>query len=126
MSYIAKELLVDCSTPDEFCFSLWCAECGRIWKSKPIRFSKAGIKPQTEGKQVVFRTLYKREKEAAWNRAVQEAEKIFSRCPICMRLVCDHCFLVCEDLDMCTSCARRLQEYGEPVSRTEENKICFL
>ncbi len=112
----AKEMLMDCSTNDEFCFSLRCAECGEVWKSRIIRFSKAGIMPTSEGKRVVFDILYKREKEDARMRAAAQAEKMFNQCPICQRLVCDHCFLVCDDLDMCTVCAHRLQEQGEPVA----------
>lgn len=119
MNHITRELLLDCSTADTFCFSMRCAECGEVWKSRPIRFSKAGIQPETEGKRVVFDTLRKREKEAALIRAVEQAEKTFSLCPICRRLVCDHCFLVCEDLDMCAACARRLQEQGEPVAQRD-------
>ena len=42
MEYITKKDLIDCSTPDEFCFSLCCMECKTVWKSTPIRFSKAG------------------------------------------------------------------------------------
>lgn len=116
MSHITKELLQDCSTPDEFIFSMRCAECGGLWKSKPIRFSRAGVKPQTEGKRVIFETLYQREKAAALLRAVTEAQGAFSQCPICRRLVCDRCFMVCDELDMCVSCANRLQERGEPVA----------
>lgn len=115
MNHVAKELLLDCSTPDTFCFSMRCAECGEAWESRPIRFSRAGIKPGTAGKRIVFDTLYQREKDAALIRAAEQAEKTFSLCPICRRLVCDHCFLVCDDLDMCAACARQLQEQGEPV-----------
>ena len=42
MEYITKKDLIDCSTPDEFCFSLCCMECKTVWKSTPIRFSRAG------------------------------------------------------------------------------------
>ena len=116
MSHITKELLQDCSTRDEFCFSLHCAECGEKWESTPIRFSKAGIKPETEGKRIVFDTLYQKEKIAARERAMNEASKMFSLCPICRRLVCDHCFMICEDLDMCQACAKSLEEEGECVA----------
>lgn len=115
MSYIAKELLLDCSTAEEFCFSLRCAECKEVWKSTPVRFSKAGIVPATEGKKIIFDTLYRREKEAALNRAIAEAEQRFNKCPICHRFVCDHCFLICDDLDMCQSCANSLEERGEYI-----------
>lgn len=115
MSHIAKEILQDCSTPDEFIFSLRCAECGGIWKSKSVRFSRAGVIPKTEGKRVIFETLYRQEKANALLWAVKEAEDAFSQCPICRRLVCDHCFLICDELDMCVSCAKGLQEPGAPV-----------
>ena len=119
MSHIAKELLIDCSTQDAFSFSFRCAVCGEVWKSKPIRFSKSGIQPGTRGKQVVFDTLYQREKEAALRRAASEAAGAFNTCPICRRLVCDCCFMICDDLDMCQSCADSLQEKGELVSSRE-------
>lgn len=119
MGYIDKELLLDCSTPDRFCFYLRCERCGEVWKSKAVRFSKAGVIPDTKGKRIIFDALYRREKDIALNKAVIEAEKFFSRCPICHSLVCDHCFLVCEDLDMCISCAEILKETGEPVLKRE-------
>lgn len=115
MCKISKEILTDCSTPNEFCFSLRCAECGEEWKSTPVPFSKAGIIPESEGKKVIFETLYQQEKSAALFRAVAEATGVFNTCPICKELVCDHCFLICKDLDMCRSCAERLDEQGECV-----------
>lgn len=117
MCRIETELLQDCSTQSEFIFSLRCAECGSVWRSKSVRFSRAGVMASSEGKRVIFDTLYKREKEAALQRAAGEAEKVFNRCPICHRLVCDYCFLICEELDMCVSCATRLKEHGSPVAR---------
>ena len=59
--------------------------------------------------------LTKKEKEDALNKAVDEAVGAFNRCPVCHHLVCDHCFMICDDIDMCSSCATRLQERGEPV-----------
>ena len=115
MSHIAKELLQDCSTQDEFSYSLRCAQCGETWKSRPSRFSKAGVQPESKGKRVVFDILYRREQESAQEKAVAEAAAIFNLCPICHRLVCDHCFLICDDLDMCQSCADDLMEKGEFV-----------
>lgn len=115
MRHISKELLTDKSGPESFCFSRHCAECGRVWNSTPIRFSKAGIRPETEGKEIIFAALYKREKEIALEKAVEESINAFNQCPICKRLVCDGCFLICDDLDLCASCAATLQERGEPV-----------
>ena len=48
--------------------------------------------------RAVFRTLYEREREAAREKAAAEASEIFSQCPVCVRLVCNRCFLICEDL----------------------------
>lgn len=120
MCQIVTELLQDCSTQNEFIFSLRCAECGSVWKSKPVRFSRADVIPLTEGKRVIFDTLYKREKAAALEMAAQKAGEVFSQCPICHRLVCDRCFLICEELDMCVSCANHLKEHGSPVMQGEQ------
>ena len=96
MEYITKKDLIDCSTPDEICFSLCCMECKTVWKSTSIRFSRAGKKPENENRKIIYDTLYAREKE-------------------CKRLVCDHCFLICDDLDMCVQCAAKLNERGTVV-----------
>ena len=115
MRHVTKEHLKDCSTADGFCFSMECADCGKVWNSTPVLFSRAGVNPPTEGKQVIFDILYEKEKETALHKAVEEAVGAFNRCPICGRLVCDYCFMICDDIDMCSSCATRLQERGEPV-----------
>ena len=115
MEYITKKDLIDCSTPDEFCFSLCCMECKTVWKSTPIRFSRAGKKPENENRKIIYDTLYAREKELAFQKAVNQAKEIFNICPICKRLVCDHCFLICDDLDMCVQCATKLNEKGTVV-----------
>ena len=73
MKQIIKEAMGDCSTIEEFRFFLRCQECGRTWHSSPVRFSKAGTKPETEGMRTVFRTLYEREREAAREKAAAEA-----------------------------------------------------
>lgn len=56
-------------------------------------------------------------------RAVKEAEKVFNLCPICNRIVCDYCFLICDDIDLCSSCASRLKETGSPVAEQKESSI---
>ena len=105
MRKVMKDAMEDCSTPEEFRFQLHCAECGRTWNSRSLSFSKAGRAPKTEGKRIIFQTLYKREWEAAREKAAAKASQGFNLCPVCGRLVCDRCFLICEDLDMCVSCA---------------------
>ena len=115
MEYITKKDLIDCSTPDEICFSLCCMECKTVWKSTSIRFSRAGKKPENENRKIIYDTLYAREKDLAFQKALNQAKEIFNICPICKRLVCDHCFLICEDLDMCVQCAAKLNERGTVV-----------
>ena len=95
MKRVGKEAMGDCSTVEEFRFLVRCQECGGIWHSTPIRFSKAGAEPEPEGMRTIFRTLYEREREAAREMAAAEAAEIFSYCPVCGRLVCDRCFLIC-------------------------------
>lgn len=115
MRRIIKASMEDISSMQRFQFSLRCAVCGSLWESQPARFSKAGMQPESEGKRVIFQALYQREREDVFERAATEAMEYFSLCPICKRLVCDRCFLLGEDIDLCTDCAAFLQEHGEPV-----------
>ena len=80
LSYIMNGMLSDQSTQEEFRFSVCCSECGNEWTCKNVRFSKAGIKPESEHKRVIYKTLYEKEKEAALNRALAQAEEMFSKC----------------------------------------------
>lgn len=107
MKRVMKEAMGDCSTTGEFRFLVRCQECGRTWHSSPVRFSKAGAEPETEGMRTIFHALYEQEREAAREKAAAEASEIFSRCPVCGRLVCDRCFLICEDLDLCMPARKR-------------------
>ena len=116
MKRVVKEAMGDCSTVDEFRFLVRFQECGGIWHSTPIRFSKAGAEPESEGMRTILRTLYEREREAAREMAAAEAAEIFNYCPVCGRLVCDRCFLICEDLDLCIACAKALQVRGDVVA----------
>ena len=109
------ERLIDRSDQNSFCSALRCESCGKTWVSQPVKFSKENVAPATEGKKVVFSVLYEREREQARQKAAQNASYHFNLCPICGQMVCNDCFLVCEDLDMCKSCAERLHEKGEPV-----------
>ena len=116
MKRVVKEAMGDCSTVEEFRFLVRCQECGGIWHSSPIRFSKAGAEPESEGMRTILRTLYEREREAAREMAAAEAAEIFNYCPVCGRLVCDRCFLICEDLDLCIACAKALRVRGDVVA----------
>lgn len=116
MEQALKDYMEDCSNERQFQFQIRCELCGSIWKSKPIAFSHADVIPKTEGKRVIYQALYQREKAAAYDIAVKEAREVFSRCPICKHLVCDQCFFLCDEIEMCKNCAVELQETGIPVA----------
>ena len=116
MKQLIREHLIDCSDQEKFVFNLICPECGKVWQSTPVGFSKAEEDPRTESKQVVFYLLYEREKKRAFDKAVEEAVHFFNLCPLCERLVCNNCFLICKEIDVCRRCAEWLQETGEQVS----------
>ena len=115
MKHTIKTHLVDRSDRERFCFSLTCKECGSEWMSTPVRFSKAGETPPTEAKRMISEALYQREHAQAMEHALCEAVQHFNICPLCHGLVCNYCFIICDDLDMCRSCANDLQEKGEVV-----------
>ena len=116
MKQIIREHLIDCSDQEKFVYNLICPECGKVWQSTPVAFSRAGEEPRTESKKVISYLVYEREKQRARARAVEEAVHFFNICPLCERLVCNNCFLICQDIDMCLRCAEHLQESGEKVS----------
>ena len=119
VSRVVKQLveliLENLSTRDVFLFRIQCGACGRAYDSRSIRFSKAGTPPQTKEKQILFDAIYEQELRGARQLAVQETAEQFNYCPICKQVVCNSCFLICEDLDMCRQCASRLHEEGIPV-----------
>jgi hypothetical protein len=116
MKHVIRTHLTDRSDQEKFCFSLVCKECGSEWRSTPIRFSKAGENASTEERRIILKMLYEREHAAALENAAEEAKNYFNICPHCGKMVCDDCFLICEDLDICRSCAESLKETGEPIS----------
>ena len=115
MKQLVDMLLENLSTQDVFLFRIACSACGTEYGGKQVRFSKAGITPPTEGKRIIFETCYEQEFRAARQTAIRDAAEHLNYCPICKRLVCNRCFLICEDLDMCKQCAAHLEEAGSPV-----------
>ena len=63
-----------------------------------------------------FPEISAQELQDARNIAIRSAAEHMNYCPICKRLVCNQCFLLCDDLDMCTECAAKLQQQGQPVA----------
>ena len=103
------------STKDVFLFRIACSICGTEYGNKPVRFSKANIVPSSETKKIIYNAVYEQEYNAARQSAVRVAAEHMNYCPICKQLVCNRCFLICEDLDMCKKCAAKLNESGSPV-----------
>jgi len=108
-------MLENLSTEDVFRFHIACGACGKEYGNKPIRFSKAEVIPQTPKKAALYEILYAQELQTAKLSAVRDAAEHLNYCPICKRLVCNRCFLICEDLDMCKQCASAMEETGIPV-----------
>ena len=115
MRKLVEEKLENLSTKDLFRFRVVCESCGAEYGNKAIRFSKADKSPETHGKQIIYDTLYEQELKAARQVAVRNAAEHMNYCPICKRLVCNQCFLICDDLDMCKQCAAELEQQGTPV-----------
>ena len=108
-------IMQDLSDKDRFVFSVECAVCGKKWTSTPEAFSKAGEHTVIIAKEIALRTLYQHEKQQAALNAVNEAKSSFNFCPVCKTLVCDSCFMICDDTDICINCAQTLHFHGEPV-----------
>ena len=115
MKKLVERVLEDLSTKEVFLFQIRCASCTRDYTSKPVKFSKANVVPPTKEKQVLYNAVYEQELRIVRNNAVNYAAEHFNYCPICKQLVCNRCFLICEDLDMCRQCADHLKESGVPV-----------
>ena len=115
MKKLIERMLENLSTRDVFLFRIACGACGKEYGNKPIRFSKAEVIPQTPKKAALYEVLYAQELETARLSAVRDAAEHLNYCPICKRLVCNRCFLICEDLDMCIQCASAMEETGTPV-----------
>lgn len=105
----------DLSDKNRFVFSISCTVCGKRWTSTPVPFSKAGEAAPSPAKEIVYTALYQKEKTQAAIKAVDEARARLNLCPVCKSIVCDNCFMICDDIDMCTDCASALEESGELV-----------
>ena len=115
MKKLIEMFLENLSTRDVFLFRISCGSCAAQYGNKPVRFSKAGVIPQTLKKAALYEIVYSQELQAARLSAVRDAAENLNYCPICKRLICNRCFLICEDLDMCRQCAAAMEETGTPV-----------
>lgn len=97
--------MTDKSTEKDFRFTFHCDICKSPWDSVPANFSCT--KENTlEVDKNASALIWQSEHTAAYERANHEAMEHFNRCPICKRWVCDKCFLILEDKDVCNECAK--------------------
>lgn len=115
MKELIEAVLENLSTREVFLFRVICGCCGTEYGNKPIRFSKAEMPAATQSKQIIYDALYEQECKVARHVAIRNAAEHLNYCPICKRLVCNQCFLICDDLDMCEQCAANLEQHGSPV-----------
>ena len=116
MRKLVETTLENMSTKEVFLFRISCAICAQEYGNKPTRFTKAGVTPSTPGKRIIYEALYEQELRDARNMAIRSAAEQMNYCPICKRLICNQCFLICDDLDMCKQCAAALEQKGQPVA----------
>ena len=112
---LVERALENLSSKEVFLFRISCGNCGRDCSGKPVRFSKAGASLTTRSARILYEALYEQEFKTAMQVAVLTASEQLNHCPICKRLVCNQCFLICQDLDMCRQCATALEQQGQPV-----------
>ena len=115
MKELIERMMENLSTREVFLFRIACSVCETELVNKTVRFSKAGVVPQTQGKKIVYDAVYEQEFQSARLSSIRDAAEHLNYCPICKRLVCNRCFLICDDLDMCKQCAAQLEETGSPV-----------
>ena len=79
----------------EYSFTFYCDVCGKPHRSPAYQSMTLGGGDEKERKA---------EYEDAYALANREMLNKFSRCPVCQRVVCDECFDVFGDYDMCVEC----------------------
>jgi hypothetical protein len=115
MKEMVEAILENLSSREVFLFRVCCSGCGAEYGNKPRRFSKAGVEPENGNRRVIFDVLYEQELRQARQFAIRDAAEHMNYCPVCKRLVCDGCFMICDDLDLCRECACKLGQTGQSV-----------
>ncbi len=108
--------LQDLSTPEKFQFGIKCECCGTMLATKPVHFVKADITPKNDSQRIIYETMYHRDSALEKAVAVKVLTGHLNYCPVCKRIVCNHCFKMTGDLDMCADCAITLGVSGNTVS----------
>lgn len=116
MKQVIREHLIDCSDQEKICFQPDLSGVRKSVAEYAGRLFQGGRRSPDRIQEGRLYLLYEREKKRAFDKAVEEAGHFFNLCPLCERLVCNNCFLICQEIDICRRCAERLQETGEQVS----------
>ena len=88
--------MTDESEGGVYSFTFYCDICGSPKQSVPY---------QSDGKGGEDPDERENEHKVAYERVNTEAIRWFNRCPVCGRLVCDQCFRILDEMDMCKECA---------------------
>lgn len=115
MRKLVEAALENRSARNVFLFRVTCASCGADYGNRPMLFSKADTSPTTENEKTIYSVLYEQEINIARQAAIRSAAEQMNYCPICKQLVCNQCFVICYELDMCARCAAELDQKGHPV-----------
>ena len=97
----------DRSTDRFFQFSFYCDRCGKKWTSEQYPFVHGFSKELTDDERKAKEILWRIDHDAAFERANLEARLRFNSCKACGAIVCDECFAMEEEDDLCVDCANR-------------------
>lgn len=97
----------DRSTDQFFKFSFYCDRCGKEWTSEPYSFEHSFSDNLTQAERSARDIMWRTDHDLAFQRANLEARLRFNQCGSCHNIVCDECFAMEEDDDLCVDCASR-------------------
>ncbi len=97
----------DRSTDRFFKFSFYCVRCGKEWTSDPYYFENCFSDNLSESERRAKDIMWRTDHDAAFERANLEARLRFDQCNSCRRNVCDECFAMEEEDDLCVDCAKQ-------------------
>ncbi len=95
---------IDHSLPERYSFSFFCDRCGKAWQSALTPFEAGGF-AEVENRRVC-EMLWAEEHRVAFERANLEAQFHFNYCPRCGRWVCEDCFCLDDNQDLCADCRK--------------------
>ncbi len=104
--------IIDKSTDEFFKFEFHCDRCQAKWISDSYSFEHGFPNDLTQGEKRAKEIMWKVEHDVALERANLEARLRFNQCNSCLRTVCDDCFSMDENEDLCIDCAKENTKDG--------------